>query len=143
MMKKTGKQVQSDIIALLEGSVLANAINGKIYRSTPDSSYRPRDSKSEDILVIFTTGLPDQIETGIVTLNIYIPDIENPDNGVLVEDGHRCEEFEIAASIWVESLTADKSDYKFELQQTIYTESEPEINQHFVVVKLRYELLTI
>jgi hypothetical protein len=139
---KTGKQIQGDIIVLLENSTLANAVNGQIYRATPQGSYRPRDSKAEDILVIFTTGLPDQIETGAVTLNIYVPNIENSDNGVLVEDGRRCEELEIAASLWVESLTADKSDYKFKLQQTIYTEAAPEINQHFVVVKLKYNLLT-
>jgi hypothetical protein len=136
---KTGKQVQSDIIALLKDSALAGTVNGKIYRATPQDSYRPRDSKAEDILVIFTTGFTEQIETGIVTLNIYVPDMESPDNGVLEEDGRRCEELETAASLWVESLTAGKSDYRFKLQQTIYTEAEPEINQHFVVVKLKYE----
>ena len=140
---KTAKQIQSDIIALLQESNLTNAANGEIYRATPKSSYRPRDSKAEDILVIFTNGLPDQIQTGIVTLNIYVPDIENADNGVMLENGRRCEELEIAADKWVESLTAGRSDYKFTLQQTIYTEAEPEINQHFVVVKLKYELLTI
>ena len=140
---KTAKQIQSDIINLLKGSDLANTVNGKIYRATPESSSRPRNSKAEDILVIFTKGFPWQIQTGIVTINIYVPDIENPDNGVLIEDGRRCEELEIAACNWVESLTTDKSDYKFSLQQTIYTEAEPKINQHFVVVKLKYELLTI
>ncbi|MDR0659095.1 MAG: hypothetical protein LBG18_09250, partial [Mediterranea sp.] len=122
---------------------LANAVNGQIYRATPQDSYRPRDSKAEDILVIFTTGDAEQIQTGIITINIYVPDIENPDNGVLVEDGRRCEELEIAAASWVKSLTADKSDYKFKLQQTIYTEAEPEINQHFVVIKLNFKSLSI
>jgi hypothetical protein len=50
---------------------------------------------------------------------------------------------ETLASQWVESLTADKSDYLFELQQTIYTEAEAEINQHFVVIKLKYQILEI
>jgi hypothetical protein len=140
---KTAKQIQGDIIALLSGSELEKAVNGKIYRANPDSSYRPRDSRKEDILVIFTTGIPGQIHTGVVTLNIYVPDIENPGNGVLNEDGNRCEELETAACTWVESLTAGRSDYRFTLQQTIYTETEPEINQHFVVVKLKYELLEI
>jgi hypothetical protein len=138
---KTGKQVQSDIMALLKNSTLANAVNGKIYRF----GYRPRDSRAEDIVVAFTTGLPDQIETGVVTVNIFVPDIEAPDtdNGVMLEDGKRSEELEIASAAWVESLTADKSDYHFTLQQTIYTETESEIGQHFVVIKLKYELLII
>ena len=40
---------------------------------------------------------------------------------------------------WVEGLTADRTNYLFRLQQTIFTEYEAEINQHFVVVKLAYE----
>ena len=127
------------IIYLLKGSELANAVNGTVYRF----GYRPRNSKVEDIIVVFTTGFAEQIQTGIVTINIYVPDIDNANNGVMLENGRRCEELEIAACNWVESLTTDKSDYKFTLQQTIYTESEPEINQHFVVIKLKYELLTI
>ncbi|MDR0864960.1 MAG: hypothetical protein LBO74_08520 [Candidatus Symbiothrix sp.] len=134
---KTGKQVQSDIIALLKNSALPNAVNGKIYRF----GYRPRDSKAEDIIVAFTTGIPDQIETGVVTINIFIPDIEAPDtdNGVMLEDGKRSEELEIAAAEFVKSLTVEKSNYKFNLRQTIYTEAELEINQHFIVIKLGYD----
>ena len=59
--------------------------------------------------------------------------------GVFVEDGQRAEEIERLADKWVKSLTADKSCYKFRLQQTIYTEAEPDINQHFIVVKLHYD----
>jgi hypothetical protein len=140
-MIKTGKQIQSDIIDLLRDSNLANAVNGKIYRF----GYRPRDSKAEDIIVVFTTGIPDQIQTGIITLNIYVPDIEdeNTNNGVMYENGRRCEALEIAATEWAESLTTGRTDYKFTLQQTVYTEEEPEINQHFVAVKLKYELFTV
>ena len=91
--------------------------------------------------MIFTTGLPGQIQTGVVTINIYCPDIDPYENGVLVEDGQRCETLEKAAADWVDSLTAAVSNYKFKLQQTIYTEEEPEIQQHFVVVKLQYEYI--
>lgn len=134
-MKKTAKQIQSDIMALLSDTPLVAAISGKVYRA----GLRPRDSRAEDLIVIFTTGLPDQIQTGVVTLNLYVPDIDPyDDNGVFVENTRRCEELEQAASEWVESLTAAMSDYRFRLQQTIYTEAEPDINQHFIVVKLQY-----
>jgi len=138
-MAKTGKQVQSDVLALLKSGALPSLITGKVYRN----GYRPRDSKLEDAIVIFTAGLPDQIQTGVVTINIYVPDFDAFANGVLVEDGQRTGQLEIAAAQWVETLTAAKSDYKFSLQQTIYTEEEPDINQHFVVIKLKYKLLTI
>lgn len=133
-MAKTAKQVQTDIIDLLRNSELAAEVTGEIYRR----GYRPRDSRKEDIIVIFTTGIPDEIQTGVVTINIFIPDIDPYGNGVQVEDGERSEALEALAQRWVDNLSG--TNYLFELQQTIYTEAEPEINQHFVVVKLRYRL---
>jgi hypothetical protein len=133
-MAKTGKQVQGDIYKLLRDSVLSSKVSGEVYRN----GYRPRDSKKEDIIVTFTAGLPDEIQTGVVTVNIYVPDVDPYANGVWVEDGERTEEVERLAQAWVDGLTADVSCYKFSLQQTIYTEEEAEISQHFVVVKLKY-----
>lgn len=137
-MAKTAKQVQTDIIKLLEGSILAEGVNGAIYRATPDSSNRPRDSRMEDIEVIFTSGLPDQIQTGVVTLRIWVPDIDPYANGVLVENGARTAEIEALAQRWVDSLKAGLSNYLFRLQQTIGTEAEPDIAQHFVSARLSY-----
>lgn len=134
-MAKTGKQIQGDIYRRLRDSELAGLISGEVYRS----GCRPRDSRLEDATVTFTSGLPDQIETGVVTVNIFIPDIDADGNGTRMEDGARAEELEQLAQEWVDSLTAADSGYKFRLQQAIYTEREAEINQHFVVVRLMYE----
>lgn len=133
--KLTGKRVQSDVYSLLKHSTLSTMISGAVYRQ----GMRPKDSKQEDAIVIFTAGLPDQVQTGVVTVNIYVPDIDPYDNGLLVEDSERTEEVEGLAQQWVEGLTADRTNYLFRLQQTIFTEYEAEINQHFVVVKLAYE----
>lgn len=134
-MAKTGKQVQGDIYRLFKGSTLYTMISGDVYRN----GYRPRDSRLEDAIVTFTAGIPDQIQTGVVTVNIFVPDIDPYKNGVLVEDGRRTDELERFAQAWVDSLTAAVSCYKFKLMQTIYTEEEADINQHFIVVKLGYE----
>ena len=134
-MAKTSKQVQGDVYRLLKDSTLYTLISGEVYRN----GYRPRDSRKEDAVVIFTTGLPDEIQTGVVTVNIFVPDIDPYNNGVWVEDGARTEELEKLADAWVESLTAEVSNYKFKLQQTIYTEEDKDIRQHFVVVKLKYK----
>ncbi len=134
-MAKTSKQVQGDIYQLLKDSTLYTLISGEVYRQ----GCRPRDSRLEDAVVIFTTGIPNQIQTGVVTVNIFVPDIDPYDNGVWVEDGERTERVERLAQEWVDNLTTEVSCYKFKLQQTIYTEEEAEIKQHFVVVKLKYE----
>ena len=133
-MAKTGKQIQGDIRRMLAGSKLAEEVSGGIYRN----GYRPRDSRKEDIIVTFTTGIPDQIETGVVTVNIYVPDIDPCGNGIFVEDGRRTEQLEALAQQWADSLTAAKSPYLFRLRQTIYTEEAPEISQHFIVVRLGF-----
>lgn len=134
-MARTGKQIQGDIYRFLRDSALAAGVSGSVYRN----GMRPRDSCAEDVVVTFTAGLPDQIETGVVTVNIFVPDVDPYDNGTWVEDGQRTEEVEVLAQQWVDSLTAALSNYKFQLQQTIYTEAEHDINQHFVVVRLKYE----
>ena len=110
-------------------------ITGGVYRN----GYRPRDSKMEDIVVSFTAGLTDEVQTGVVTINIFVPDIDPYDNGVWVENGQRIEQLELAAAKWVEGLTAAKSNYLFSLRQTIFSAEEPVINQHFVVVRLGYK----
>lgn len=135
MAALTAKQIQGDVYTFLKDSVLCSMISGDVYRN----GLRPRDSRKEDAVVIFTTGLPDQIQTGVVTVNIYVPDIDPYGNGVLVEDGRRTAELESLAAEWVESLSAGLSNYRFRLQQTIYTEEDADIRQHFVVVKLRFE----
>lgn len=133
---KTASQIQGDIYNLLRAdAALCSMISGNVYRE----GYRPRDSRQEDIIVIFTTGEVGEIERGVITINIYVPDIDPYSNGVFVQDGKRTAEIEQAAAQWVQNLTADRTNYKFRLQQTIYTESEPDIHQHFVVISLRYD----
>lgn len=135
-MAKTGKQIQGDIYRMLRNSAIPAAISGVVYRN----GCRPRDSRKEDAIVTFTAGLPDEIQTGVVTVNIFVPDIDPDDNGTWIEDGRRAEELEAMAQEWVNSLTANKSDYLFSLQSTIATYEEPEIHQHFVSIRLKYRL---
>lgn len=139
-MTKTAKQIVGDILNLIKGSLVEKTIDGAVYRGNRGKSNRPKGSKKEDVVVYFTTGDPSQMQSGVLAINVYVPDI--PFGGGYVENGRRCEELEIVAQQWVDSLTTGVSDYRFELQQTIYTEDEVEINQHFVVIKLKYYLLT-
>lgn len=132
-MAKTAKEVVGDVITLIKADALASTVDGDIYRE----GYRPRDSRMEDIVVIHTAGVPGQISRGVVTIHVYVPDIEF--NGVTVENGSRCEVIERALQSFAESLTADKSCYLFRLQATVTTEDAAEIEQHFAVAMLAYE----
>jgi len=137
-MTKTGQQVEDDIYGMVKNSPLVSIINGKVYKY----GTRPRDSKKEDAVVRFVTGFDSQIQSGTVVINIYVPDFDAFQDGLLVRDITRCTEIEVAANKWIDSLTVEKTDYNFKLSQTIYTEEEPEINQHFVSIRLRFRLTT-
>lgn len=130
---KTAKDIQGDILTMLRSSSIAELISGGVYRA----GYRPRDSRLEDAVVIFTAGVPTQVQTGVVTVHIYVPDITL--DGVQVEDGERTATLERALQDWADTLTPALSPYKFSLQATVSTEDAPDIGQHFVVAMLRYE----
>lgn len=137
-MTKTGQQIENDIYELVKNSPLASLIDGKVYKF----GTRPKDSKKEDAVVKFVQGEDDQIQSGTVVINLYVPDFDPYENGVLVRDITRCTELEVLSNKWVKSLTPDKSSYIFRLAQTIHTQEEPDINQHFVSIRLRFKVTT-
>ncbi len=133
-MYKTGIKVEGDVFAKLRGSALAAALTGGVYRD----GTRPRDSRLEDAVVIFTAGLTGEVQRGEVTINIFVPDIMPWDNGVAVPDGARLETLSELAAQWVESLNPT-SNYRFTLAATIHVTQLPERAEHFIVVKLGYQ----
>ena len=141
MTKRTGKEIERDVYSLLRRSYIVTGkdgvpgIGGSVYRS----GQRPRDSKGEDMVVIFTTATSTQFQEGVVTLNVYVPDIF-PTTGIPREDGARCEQIERLAQDSVDALTADRSDYLFGIERSrvIHTLRDDTIGQSFVVVPLSF-----
>lgn len=135
---KTAKQIQEDVIDLLRGSTLREQVTGGVY----PGGLRPRDSRREDIEVIFTLGNPGQIESGVVTINVFCPDVPEGDGltpGAKVENAKRTREIERLLAEWVETLTpATTGGYLFTPASTIITLPEEETDQHFTSVKLKY-----
>lgn len=133
-MKLTGQKIVSDVIALLRDTPIAEAIGGNIYRG----GLRPRDSKAEDLVVIFTDADAGQFQDGTVTLNIYVPDIRNGSNGVLVSDEGRCEVLETLAQESLDLLTVARCNYWFRLRDAIHTRHDDEIDQSFIVARIGF-----
>lgn len=135
MKRKTGKQIEADMFNLALDSELKSFIKGKIYKN----GTRPVDSKKEDAVVSFKTGLDAQFQQGEVTLNIYVPDIDNGGK-TFVEDIERTAELEAKADEIVRTFTS--SEYLFKLggiPQTFQFQSEDtKVKQHFVNIKLRF-----
>lgn len=135
---KTAKEIQEDVINLLKGSTLREQVTGGVY----PGGLRPRDSRLEDIEVIFTLGNPGQVESGVVTINVFCPDISEGYGSKpkeRVENARRTREIERLLAEWVETLTpATTGGYLFTPASTILTLPEEETDQHFTSVKLKY-----
>ena len=71
-MRQTGLTFEKDIYNLVKESVLKTAIKGSFYRE----GMRPLNAKTEDAVVSFMTGVDDQIQIGVVNVNVYVPDID-------------------------------------------------------------------
>ena len=99
-MAKTAKQIKATLPAL-ESSTLYTMIsvrfNGKVI-----ALYSQLET-----LCDFPRQGSNRIQEGVVTCQLFVPDIDPFDNGVLVEDGERTEEMERLAQEWVDSLTCE------------------------------------
>lgn len=142
-MRKVAENVEADVIALINAGTLDGTITGGVYAS----GQRPFNSKSEDIVVSFLTGVDGQKQVGIVNINAYIPDIYASGKR-LVKNSARCAVIanalkEFKESIMTSNLALSRSGYKFlSGGDMIQTFEESEISQHFVNMRLKFEYQT-
>jgi hypothetical protein len=100
---------------------------------------RPFNAVTEDAVVSFLTGLDGQFQTGVLNINVYVPDIDNGSQFKVKNIG-RCNVIEEACSTLVSSLKSD--GYRFSLNSIIQTFKAQDIEQHFVNVKLKFDYIT-
>jgi len=134
-MRKTGGEIEADVYTIIAQSALKTAITGTIYKE----GMRPLNSKTEDAIVAFMTGLDGQIQTGALNLNIYVPDIDNG-GGQLVKSGSRCRALEVIANTIIQGLKPGA--YRFSLGATIQTLPAEGTSQHFINCKIKFQLAT-
>lgn len=121
---------------MLRDCELVSSLSGGIYRA----GLRPRDSQVEDLVVVFTAADGEQVQEGVVTLNVFVPAIGPFENGVMVEDGARCEVVERMMQDQVEQMTCAASNYKFKLKNAVHTQWDDKLKQSFVVARLSFKL---
>ncbi len=134
---KTGHDIQHEIYTLLQGSALALSVTGDVYKN----GYRPRDSKLEDIVVTFTQSTAAQIQDGVVTVNIYVPDVDPRSDGTWVEDGERTAELERGLLTWLEGIDRSTTELRLTPQQPPFTMADETALQHFVTLRIRFQYL--
>jgi hypothetical protein len=135
-MNRTGTQVLADVYQYIKGSTLAEMVSGGVYYAET----RPRDSKAEDIVIGYLAGVPADLQQIVVNINIFVPDIDPWQNGVLAPDIARIATIETAAAEWSHSLTVGTTDGKYQvsLYDNIHSGEATGIGQHYVNVQLRF-----
>lgn len=134
-MTKTEKTIEKDLYRLIKASNLAGMVSGKVYRK----GMRPEDSREEDIVVKFISGLEGQIQSGILVINIYVPDITQKGSSRLVENLSRVEELEQAVEDFIENCAS--TEYLYELDQSPVSLEVEGIEQHAIYARIHYQRL--
>ena len=132
---KTSGDIKLFFYNLLKESTLKNEVNGGLYYY----GIRPRDSRLEDIIVGYTTSTAEQVQEGVVTINVHVPDIDTFDNGQFVENVQRCNELQQIAQSWIDSITVT-TEYRITLSEPIDTYSDEYKQEHVVSIRIYFKV---
>lgn len=135
-MEKTAKQIEKDVFRIMRNSELKNVIGGKFYRA----GMRPKNAKTEDVVVKFLTGIDEQEQSGVVLVHVYVPNIQASKDGELVENITRVDELEELLNATVANL--EDGEYLFEKDGTPNSFPVEGIEQHFINMRLKYRRKT-
>lgn len=138
-MTKTNEDIEQfvyDALAplLAKDKRLTEVISGDLY---PEDC-RPLDSDKEDAVIAVGEGIPDQIQSGRVRINIYVPDIDCG-FGRKVKDKERLTALSQLDTAILDSLNNADNQYLWRLFRTTATIADPDISQHFVNVNLAFK----
>ncbi len=113
------------------GSTLAEAIKGEVYYE----GKRPINSKEEDIVISFASGIDGQWPTSVVMVNTYIP---NQDFGKgQAPSRNEARELELSKIIEAFRDSLPVGNILIEKDTTIQSYPVPEIEQYYINLRLK------
>lgn len=136
MNYKTAHTILDDVVASLRAGGIESVISGRIYKKK-----RPDNSTAEDCVMSFKTGTDGQFQNGVVTVNIYVPNVDNG-QGSSVENVARTRLIESELSRICRRFTT--GEYLFtpaNIAETWEVEEFPD--WHFVHLDLEFKRTTI
>lgn len=132
-MAKTEIQIERDFYQIVKSS-LGNIIRGEVYRR----GMRPDNAKTEDCIAKFLGGINEQVQTGTIVVNIYVPYIP-------YKDGRRGEDLtrigELQEQINATLSEIDSTDYDIKPETTPQSYQMDDIEQTIIAVRLKFKRL--
>lgn len=120
----------------LKTSSLKDSITGKVYKYE-----RPVDSVKEDIVINSLPVTTGQLQTAILNLNIFVPDIIVSVSGVQTGYANNAR-MKVLTGIAFEELDEWTEDYNFNVQQqTLIKDNES--SSHFINIRLEFYSINI
>lgn len=132
MMIKTEEDIERDFYSFVKGSDLGKTIRGTVYRD----GMRPADADTEDLIVKFIAGLDEQVQSGVVIFNIYVPDIIHRSDGRKVIDHARMAVLQRAIIDFVQNN--DEAEYWMQTDTTPTSMLNKEIEQHLIYARIKF-----
>lgn len=139
-MIKTESQVEQDFYNGLRKTSLINNVRGKLYKY----GLRPFDSKNEDVVLRVTTLNANQLQEGVVTIMVFIKNIDGAEMGRLTPNKKRIAEVETMCLECLEELKHIMEDYgNLRLETSIVSKYDSDTKQSFVSTRIKFSYLTI
>lgn len=135
-MIKTEQQIERDFYSFIKNSPLGKAIKGGIYRD----EMRPINSSDEDLVIKFLSGIDEQVQIGVIVINLYVPDIIFSSDGRKVKDISRMAELEELILSFVEDN--DNTEYWMQTDGTPISMLNEDVNQHFIYARIKFNRIT-
>lgn len=135
-MIKTEQQIERDFYSLIINSPLGEAVNKRVYRD----GMRPANATTEDLVIKFLSGIDEQVQTGVVILNLYVPDVACSESGIKVKDAARIAVLEEL----ILSFVNDNADTEYWMQTdgTPISMFNEEIKQHLIYSRIKFNRIT-
>ena len=127
---KTDIDIKDDIYQFIKGSRLARAISGKV-----DKTSRPSGSVKEDIIISIDENMNDNIQSALVSVNIYVSDLLR--NNQYIENTIRLRELCTLSKELLEVGHINGS--RFVLQSQRVKKVNGSDNEHYIENKLIYK----
>lgn len=130
-MIKTEEEIERDFYSFVKNGDLGGAIKGAVYRD----GMRPADAETEDLVIKFLAGLDEQVQSGVVIFNLYVPDKLRSD-GSKVIDHSRIAELQKAIRAFIDE--SEDTEYWLQTDTTPTTMTNEELEQHFIYARIKF-----
>lgn len=133
---KTGNEIEGEFYTAVKTTTLAAQVSGDVYRD----DFRPRDSVKEDIIVRLTAVTSGQVQSGVVTLLIFTPDIQaRGKSGIKKRNSQRLAELETFAAQAIDEIAEALDGYNNVMTETGIRSYKDDNEQHYVSVRISFE----